>query len=258
MATCFFYMHYSFSLLTCKQKLMYALINRSPFPVEYAAPALPSLSPALDFLLDLAFRLPLLLAAVDLATNSNVRGAPAHEELVRDLACLEKMLESWLKSFGQCTGLAYENPGSSTWQQVATRLKRSQANYVYELTCEALCRSCLLLIYQGLADVYILRSPDDAGQRKVLLRTAARCGEGLYHTTALLGEVAERPVCKAVATRGPLYFLGEWYNSSLSGDDGIGAQRCAEMSASVRANAAYLHWGSVLPWSLLPLIKVPR
>ena len=32
---------------------MYALCNRNPFPVEYAAPVLPSLSPALDFLLEL-------------------------------------------------------------------------------------------------------------------------------------------------------------------------------------------------------------
>ena len=86
-------------------------------------------------------------------------------------------------------------------------------------------------------------------RRQAAAQTLARA------TTALLGEVAERPVCKVVATRGPLHFLGEWY--SHSGDD-VGARQCAETSASVRANASYLHWGAVLPWSLLPLIKVPR
>jgi hypothetical protein len=233
---------------------MYALCNRHPFPAEYAAPALPSLSPALDFLLDLAFRLPPLLASVDLVIRSDRPGTSEHVELVRDLTCLEKTLKNWLNSFGQSTDLQYEHPGTSTWQQAVHCLRRTQLNSVYDLTCEVLCRSCLLLIYQGLADMYRLRNSEYA-ERRVMLRTAAACAEDLYNTTALLGEVAERPVCKAVATRGPLHFLGEWY--SHSGDD-VGAQRCAEMSASVRANASYLHWGAVLPWSLLPLIKVPR
>ena len=230
---------------------MYALCNRNPFPVEYAAPVLPSLSPALDFLLDLAFRVPPLLAAVDLTAGKDMQEALAHDQLIRDLACLGNMFESWLKSFGRSTDLESDNPGDSTWQQAVVSLKRTQADSVYDLTCEALCRSCLLLIYQGLADVY---SSADA-ERRDTLRLAATCAEGLYHTTALLGEVAESPVCKAVATRGPLHFLGEWY--SYSGDN-AGAQRCANMSASVRANASYLHWDAVLPWSLLPLIKVPR
>lgn len=69
---------------------MYALCNRRPFPIEYAAPALPSLSPPLDLLLDLAFRLPLLLAAVDLTTEKDRRDAAAHEQLIRDLASLKR------------------------------------------------------------------------------------------------------------------------------------------------------------------------
>jgi hypothetical protein len=233
---------------------MHALCNRRPFPTEYAAPVLPSLSPPLDFLLDLAFRLPPLLAAVDLATRKDLREVSAHDQLRRDLACLEKMLESWLKSFGQSAILDFENAGDFTWRHVVASLRRSQIDSVYDLTCKALCRSCLLLIYQGLVDVYSLRSSEDTERRK-MLHVAATCAEGLYRTTALLGEVAESPVCKAVATRGPLHFLGEWY--SHYGDDS-GAHRCAEMSASVRANAPYLHWGAVLPWSLLPLVKVPR
>jgi hypothetical protein len=233
---------------------MYALCNRRPFPAEYAAPALPSLSPALDFLLDLAFRLPPLLASVDLAIRSDKREGPADVELVQDLACLEETLKCWLNSFSQSKDLQYEHPGSSTWQQAVNCLKRTQTNSVYELTCEALCRSCLLLIYQGLVDVCSLRS-SEITKRQNMLATAAACAQGLYHTTVLLGEVAERPVCKAVATRGPLHFLGEWYSHS---GDNFGARQCAETSASVRANASYLHWGAVLPWSLLPLIKVPR
>jgi hypothetical protein len=233
---------------------MYALCNRSPFPAEYAAPALPSLSPALDFLLDLAFRLPPLLSAVDLATGKDMREAATHDRLTRDLACLGRTFESWLKSFSHSVGLECDKTGDSTWQQAVASPKSTQVDSVYDLTCEALCRSCLLLIYQSLAELYSPRDWADT-QRLNTLCTAATCAEGLYNTSALLGEVAESPVCKAVATRGPLHFLGEWY--SHCGDD-AGAQRCAEMSASVRANAPYLHWGAVLPWSLLPLIKVPR
>jgi hypothetical protein len=106
----------------------------------------------------------------------------------------------------------------------------------------------------GLVDRYSLRSSEDT-ERRYMLRVAAMCAESLYHTTVLLGEVAKRPVCKAVAIRGPLHFLSDWY--SHSGDD-AGAQRCAGMGASVRATAPYLHWGAVLPWIVLPLIKVPR
>jgi hypothetical protein len=73
---------------------MYALCNRRPFPAEHAAPALPSLSPALDFLLYLAFRLPPLLAAVDLAIMSNMREASTYEGVIRDLNCLGNPLKS--------------------------------------------------------------------------------------------------------------------------------------------------------------------
>jgi hypothetical protein len=128
---------------------MYALCNRRPFPAGYAAPALPSLSPALDFLLDLAFRLPPLLAAADLAIMSNMREASTYAGVIRDLNCLGKTLKSWLKSFGQCTDLECEHPGDSTWEQAVSSLNWTQANSVYDLTCEAFCRTCLLLIHQG-------------------------------------------------------------------------------------------------------------
>lgn len=232
---------------------MYALCNRSPFPAEYAAPTLPSLSSALDFLLDLAFRLPPLLASVDSVTKSDAQEASSHVEFIRDITSLEKMLKSWLESFGHSAGLEYENPADSSWQNVVASLKRIQEKSVYDLTCEALCRSCLLLLYQGLVDVYSMRSSEDAKRRNTH-RIAATCAEGLYQTTALLAEVAERPVCKAVATRGPLHFLSEWYSHS---GDLVGEERCAEVIASVHANASYLDWGAVLPWSLLPLVKVP-
>lgn len=164
------------------------------------------------------------------------------------------MFNSWLESFGQSVGLGDVIKGESTWQHVVASLRRNPIDSVYDLTCEALCRICLLLIYQGLAELYGPRG-SDITQRLDMLSTAATCAAGLYHTTALLEAVAESPVCRAVATRGPLHFLGEWY--SHCGDD-AGAQRCAETSASVCASAPYLHWGAVLPWSLLPLIRVPR
>lgn len=234
---------------------MYTLCNRIPFPAEYAAPNLPSLSSALDILLDLAFRLPPLLASVDLVIRKpGKQQGPAYNEVIQSLTSLKKMLKSWLKSFGHSTGLEYDISGDSTWQETVASLKRIQEKSVYDLACEALCRSCLLLIYQGLVDVYSMRSSEDA-TRRGMHHTAAVCAEGLYDTTALLAEVAESPVCKVVATRGPLHFLSEWYSHS---GDLVGAERCAEMSTSVHANASYLHWGAVLPWSLLPLIKVPR
>lgn len=70
----------------------------------------------------------------------------------------------------------------------------------------------------------------------------------------LLERVAERPVCKALALRGPLYFLSNYYQSM---EDSAGLELCLKMSEDVYAKALYLTWDSLLPWTLLPLVKVP-
>ena len=69
----------------------------------------------------------------------------------------------------------------------------------------------------------------------------------------LLSEIAEKPVSKAIATRAPLHFLCRYYRSV---GDKPRLERCCEMIESICAEAPYLNWEMLLPWSLLPLTSV--
>lgn len=233
-------------------KLLQSLCNRKPFPAEYSAPSLCSQSPSLDFVLDLAFRLSPLLASADLIVARVIDETANHKNavhdlarVVRDLFALEKMLDSWLKTFCEPTEAPEADNASSPhrWEK-----RRALPN----VTSESLCLICILLIHQALSDLHSSHNSDIPTQRHAQ-QLAAECAEDLYKTTLLLSEIAERPVSKAIATRAPLHFLCRYYQSV---GDTTRLERCYEMIEGIRREAPYLNWDMLLPWSLLPLTSV--
>lgn len=200
-------------------------------------------------MLDLAFRLPPLLSSADAvitrATNeiSNHQNA-VHDlaRIVRDLLALKRMLDSWLKTF--CEPVEGESASSSAQRQKKRALP--------DVTAESLCRICLLLIHQAISDLHNSHH-SDVSSRTRAQEEAALCAEDLYQTTTLLSEIAERPVSKAIATCGPQHFLCRYYQSV---DDSPRLERCYEMIKRICAEAPYLNWEMLLPWSLLPLTSV--
>jgi len=179
------------------------------------------------------------------ALNEN----PSHENVVHDLArvvrdlfALQKMLDSWLKTFRE----PLESEGSLSSRQ------RENMRALPDVTSESLCRICLLLIHQAISDLHNSHH-SDVTSRSRAHQQAAICAEDLYQTTILLSEIAERPVSKAIATCGPLHFLCRYYRSV---GDSPRLERCYEMIKSICAEAPYLNWEMLLPWSLLPLTSV--
>lgn len=225
------------------------MCNRQPFPVEYAAPSLCSQSSAIDFVLDLAFRLPPLLSSADAVISRATNEASNHEsavhdlaKVVRDLLALKRMLDSWLKTF--CERLEGESALCSRQRQNKRALP--------DVTSESLCRICLLLIHQALSDLHNSHHSDISSRTRAN-EQAALYAEELYQTAVLLSRIAERPVSKAIATCGPLHFLCRYYESVA---DQPRLERCYEMIKSICAEAPYLNWEMLLPWSLLPLTSV--
>jgi hypothetical protein len=199
--------------------------------------------------LDLAFRLPPLLSSADTvkarATNeTSNRESAVHDlaRVVRDLLALKNMLDSWLKTF--CEPAERESAPSSR--------QRLNKRPLPDVTAESLCRICLLLIHQAISDLHNSHHSDVSSQNRAH-KQAAICAEDLYQTTVLLSEIAERPVSKAIATCGPLHFLCNYYRSV---SDSSRLERCHEMIKSICAEAPYLNWDMLLPWSFLPLTSV--
>lgn len=197
----------------------------------------------------MAFRLPPLLSSADAvitrATNEiSNRQSIVHDlaRIVRDLLALKKMLDSWLKTFCE----PVESESALSWRQ--GQKKRA----LPEVTAESLCRICLLLIHQAISDLHDSHH-SDVSSRTRAHEQAGICAEGLYQTTILLSEIAERPVSKAIATCGPLHFLCNYYRSV---SDNSRLERCHEMIKRICAEAPYLNWDMLLPWSFLPLTSV--
>ena len=171
-------------------KLLYSLCNREPFPKNYAAPSFVSHSPALDFVLDLAFRLPPLLASADMVTAPGVSERPTYDKVVRDLAVLEKALKSWLGSFRMSAKQHHSKDAPLSVRQPSLQALPDMAS-------ESLCRICLLLIYQALTSLHASHKSNVSSQLHAE-QLAETCAEDLYRHTLLLSHVAERPVSKAM------------------------------------------------------------
>lgn len=246
------------TLLTIVQ-LMHSLCNRKPFPICCAAPAVRTSSPALDFLFDLAFRVPPLLESVDALERTDNNVICISDRLKNELASLERALVVWLGSFCEskshtgreltASAVAHDTDRSPEGHE----LKSAKPPCLFELACESLCRVCLLLIYQSHIS---LESPNDCTKLSQSLydSSAVVCAHSLRHLVGLLGGVAERPIAQGLALRAPLHFLEQWYSYSRDND---GLLWCAETTKAVRARAPYLQWDALMPWSLMPLIKVP-
>lgn len=237
---------------------MHSLCNRKPFPTECAAPPVRSSSPALDFLFDLAFRLPPLLESVDAVEHVDGEETYFFESLKRDLASLERALSTWLGSFCKSLSHAEQDDHVVSSPCDAMRIEavlatKEKTPPLFDLACESLCRICLLLLYQS----QMVLEPSDHSKQPEQSRAssaAAVCADSLRHTVDQLAGVAERPIARGLALRAPLHFLDQWFSYA---EDCDGLRWCAEMTKDMRRRAPYLHWDALMPWSFVPLIKVP-
>jgi hypothetical protein len=119
----------------------------------------------------------------------------------------------------------------------------------FDLTCEPLCRVCLLLVVESLTDL-----GDWTWSTNSLNLTPNACVRALRKTTTLLAEAASIPVCKARAAVFPLIFLSRYHTRAK---DVVGLQWCLEIKETVHREATYVRWDASLPWSLLTLHEIP-
>lgn len=238
---------------------MHSLCNRKPFPICCAAPAVRTSSPALDFLFDLAFRVSPLLESVDAVEKTDDNDICISDRLKNKLASLERALTVWLGSFCESKSHTGRDLTASAIAHNTDRsleeheFKSAPPESLFELACESLCRICLLLIYQSQLSLESFSDSTKLAQSRYH-SSAVVCADSLRHLVGLLAGVAERPIAQGLALRAPLHFLEQWY--SFCGDNG-GLLWCAATTEAVRARAPYLQWDALMPWSLMPLIKVP-
>jgi hypothetical protein len=98
-------------------------------------------SAKVNSLLDLAFRVPPLLEKIDSANGTEPRLSDI-SDMSENILTLKKTFESWLKSFSMVSRLDQEPAPRDT-----------KKNSIHDLTCESLCRICLLLLVEGLTDL---------------------------------------------------------------------------------------------------------
>lgn len=226
-------------------QLVHSLHERRPFPRNIAVTAIPSRSPYLDSLLELAFRVPPYLEIIDLAASPGPQDM--HHDLPNCLIALENALLAWLKDFRtshHCSNGNQVITDNIDEDPLAGVLGKS----FFSLTCETLCWMCLLLI--GECHVR-LGSSSLRSQSGIISESYAAI---LRKTTVALADAASSPACKARAVRGPLHFLKRHY-TSCGDEDGL--RWCMQMKADVCGKAPYLCWDGLLPHTFLSLHCMP-
>ena len=163
----------------------------------------------------------------------------------------ETALRSWLAAYslsdntGQaavCKGLAVKKTGD------ATSLPDSR-NFLFNLTCETLCRICHMFIVESQVRV------DDQALRNVAsYPSPIDCADALRRAMMSLQEAAGTPICKARVMSAPLHFLSDYYQRH---EDDSGLQWCHKTKESLHSEAPYLYWDALLPWCLLTLNEIP-
>lgn len=222
-------------------QLVYALCTRKPLPGDIVVPTIPSRSAYLDSLLELAFRLPPFLEAIDsMFTTEHLH--PDHD-MLNSFFSLESALLAWLKAFH--TSLRYLdgnyiNIGNTNWGTLTPVADKS----FFTLTCEALCQICLLLVSECHAAVRSLKPS----------QSPEPYASDLCKTIKALIDAASSPGCKARAVRGPLHFLNMHYTGR---GDQRGLQWCTQVKDSVCKEAPYLHWDGLLPQTFMGLSCMP-
>lgn len=226
-------------------QLVHSLHERRPFPRNIAVTAIPSRSPYLDSLLELALRVPPYLEIIDLTASTEPRDI--HHDLPNGLVILENALLAWLKDFRTSHHCRDGN-------QVITDnfdddpVPGVPGKSFFSLTCETLCWMCLLLI--GECHVS-LGSSSLRSQPAIVYKSYAAT---LRKTTVALADAASSPACKARAVRGPLHFLNRHY-ASCEDEDGL--RWSMQMRDNVCSKAAYLCWDGLLPHTFLSLHCMP-
>jgi hypothetical protein len=221
--------------LTAREQLVHSLCTRKPFSGGLPVRAMSTRSAKVNFLLDLAFRVPPLLKEIDLANDTEPRTSDT--SLFNDMLALKKTFESWLQSF--CIVRRPDQDPSAPKARISN----------HDLTCESLCRICLLLLVEGLTDLEASQYPE----RPPAFNTESYANE-LRKTASLFVSATKIPVVKARGVSGPLHFLERYYSRA---GDSAGTQWCLQLKESVCREAPYLSWDVMLPWSLLTLYAIP-
>jgi hypothetical protein len=114
---------------------------------------------------------------------------------------------------------------------------------LFDLTCESLCRICLLLIVESLhsleSHMWPTQPPTFSPQDHAT---------SLRKTMADLMHAAYTPICKARVMSAPLHFLRRFYEQK---GDHSGLQWCQEARKTICEEAPWLRWDALLPWCLL-------
>lgn len=187
-------------------------------------------------MLDLAYRVPPLLKKIDAANDAELR-TPDNRSLSENVLTLKKTFEFWLKSFCMVSRLNQETTPRDTKPSI------------HDLTCESLCRICLLLLVEGLTDLETREHP----AHPPTCNTETYANE-LRKTTTLFMIATKIPVVKARGVSGPIHFLERCFSRT---GDAAGSQWCQQLKESVCREAPYLSWDVMLPWSLLTLYAIP-
>jgi hypothetical protein len=193
-------------------------------------------SAKMNSLLDLAFRVPPLLEKIDSANDKE--SCASVSSLSEKILTLKKTFEFWLKSFCVVSRLKQE-----------TASRDAKKDSIHDLTCESLCRICLLLLVEGLADLEARKQPEDPSS----FNTEQYASE-LRKTADLFMSATKIPMVKARGVSGSVHFLEEYY--SRTGNI-AGRHWCSQLRESVCREAPYLSWDVMLPWSLLTLYAIP-
>jgi hypothetical protein len=193
-------------------------------------------SAKVNSLLDLAFRVPPLLEKIDSANDKE--SCASVSSLSEKILTLKKTFEFWLKSFCVVSRLKQE-----------TASRDAKKDSIHDLTCESLCRICLLVLVEGLADLEARKQPEDPSS----FNTEQYASE-LRKTADLFMSATKIPMVKARGVSGSVHFLEEYY--SRTGNI-AGRHWCSQLRESVCREAPYLSWDVMLPWSLLTLYAIP-
>jgi hypothetical protein len=204
-------------------------------------------SAKVNFLLDLAFRVPPLLEKTDTALNATEHLASDTSSLSASILTLKKTFETWLQSFSVVSRLNQHQ------QTPPPREDAKKNTTIHDLTCESLCRICLLLLVEGLAELETrnINQPDHSSPPT--FNTEDYANE-LRKTATLFTTATKIPVVKARGVSGSLHFLDRYY---FRIGDVAGTQWCLALKERVCREAPYLSWEGMLPWSLLTLYAIP-
>jgi hypothetical protein len=194
-------------------------------------------SAKVNSLLDLAFRVSPLLEKIDSANGTEPRLSDI-SDMSENILTLKKTFESWLKSFSMVSRLDQEPAPRDT-----------KKNSIHDLTCESLCRICLLLLVEGLTDLETRKQPEHTPS----FNTEQYASE-LSKTASLFMTATKIPMVKARGVSGSLHFLEGYYSRT---ENAAGMQWCSQLKESVCREAPYLSWDVMLPWSLLTLYAIP-